>query len=440
MKKSLNKKNSPDKILVTAYSIILNVFKKKISTKKSKGSKAVKYATLSSSDKAKCNDLVQKVLRYTVYLDPLIQSKQRGRIRVELFCLLRLALTDILVREVRQETVLKKYSDLALLFERTKHSIDKLRYYIHLGFSEWKKNSIQPLFLFEKKLLKALLAQYSLESVKKVEKIFSKPPYIDVYIRNGVIRENLFKKIEGLSVSSCHFRFCQNVSLMETRGYRSGEWWVQSLSSSLPVKIAPIDFKGKYVLDVCCAPGGKSFQLADRGAILTSIDKSEKRLNLMKENLNRLKYDLDLLCMDVFEYKPRKLFDVILLDPPCSATGTLGKNPDLQFFNPLDKLEELLDIQRKMLELCSGWLTDNGFIIYSVCSLQKEEGENQISRFLKKYDRFSVVHPKKGFHLNKEGFEIHKEGGIRIMPFFEESIGGTEGFYFAYLQLKGKNS
>ncbi|MBR64530.1 MAG: hypothetical protein CML48_04065, partial [Rhodobacteraceae bacterium] len=152
MRKSLNKKNSQDKILITAYFIILNVFKKNISIRKSKASKAVKYSTLSSSDRAKCNDLVQNALRYTIYLDHLISSRKKGRIRVELLCLLRLALTDILVRNVRQETVLKKYSDLALLFERTKHSIDKLRYYIHLGFSEWNKNSLQPLFLFEKKL------------------------------------------------------------------------------------------------------------------------------------------------------------------------------------------------------------------------------------------------------------------------------------------------
>jgi 16S rRNA (cytosine967-C5)-methyltransferase len=208
----------------------------------------------------------------------------------------------------------------------------------------------------------------------------------------------------------------------------------------LPVKIAPMDFKGKYVLDVCCAPGGKSFQLADQGAILTSIDKSEKRLKLMKENLDRLKYDLELICTDVLQYKPKKLFDIILLDPPCTATGTLGKNPDLQFLNPLDKLEELLDTQKKMLDLCSGWLKDNGFIIYSVCSLQKEEGENQINLFLAKHDKFRAVKPKGGPHLYKDGFEIGKDRGIRIMPFFEERIGGTEGFYFAYLQLKGKNN
>ena len=440
MKKSLNKKNAQDKILITAYFITLNVFKKNISTRKSKASKDLQYSSFSSSDKAKCNDLVQNVLRCSVYLDPLISSRKKGRIRIELLCLLRLALTDILVRDLRQEKVLKKYSDLALSFERTKHSIDQLRYYIHLGFSEWKKKSLKPLFLFEKKLLKVLSGQYSLDSVKRVEKIFSKPPYIDTYIRNSARKENYFEQFKGSSVNVSHFRFAKNVSLTETKGYRSGDWWVQSLAASLPVKIAPLDFKGKYVLDACCAPGGKSFQLADQGAILTSIDKSEKRLKLMKENLGRLKYDLELICIDVMQYKPKKLFDIILLDPPCTATGTLGKNPDLQFLNPLDKLEELLDMQKKMLERCSGWLTDNGFIIYSVCSLLKEEGENQINGFLKKYDKFSAVHPKGGPHSYTEGFEVVEDKGIRIMPFFEESIGGTEGFYFAYLQLIGKNN
>ena len=90
-----------------------------------------------------------------------------------------------------------------------------------------------------------------------------------------------------------------------------------------------------------------------------------------------------------------------------------------------------------MLECCCSWLKDNGFIIYSVCSLQKEEGEGQIERFLKNNDRFSVVHPMEQCYLNKEGFEIHKESGIRIMPFFWEKIGGTEGFFISYLQSNG---
>ena len=150
---------------------------------------------------------------------------------------------------------------------------------------------------------------------------------------------------------------------MKTKGYCAGDWWVQSLAASLPVKIAPMALKEKIVLDVCCAPGGKSFQLADNGAILTSIDKSERRLKVMKENLHRLNYDLDLICTDVFEYQPKKLFDIILLDPPCTATGTIGKNPDLQFLNPLDKLEELSDIQQKMLTRCASWLQDDGYII-----------------------------------------------------------------------------
>ena len=144
--------------------------------------------------------------------------------------------------------------------------------------------------------------------------------------------------------------------------------------------------------------------------------------------------------MDIFDYEPKKLFDIILLDPPCTATGTIGKNPDLQFLNPLDKLDDLSDIQQRMLERCTNWLTDYGYIIYSVCSLLKEEGEDQISRFLRKNKKFCTVHPKKQRYLDQEGYEVHKDSGIRIMPFFEEGIGGTEGFYIAYLQLKGKSN
>ena len=440
MKKNTNKKNSTDRILVVAYFIVLNVFKRNISTRESKNSKAIKYSSLSNVDKAKCNDLVQKALRFAVYLDPWINRNKKGRLRVELFCLIRLALIDILVREVRQETVLKKYSDLAFSSERTKHGKDQLRFFINLGFSELKKKSLKPVFVFENKLRETLIEQHSLERVKRIENIFSKPSYMDLNIKKNVSKENYFGRVKGSSVDDSHFRLSQNVSLMQMRGYQSGDWWVQSFSASLPVKLAPMNFEGKTVLDVCCAPGGKSFQLADRGAILTSIDKSENRLSLMKNNLDRLKYDLDLICTDIFDYQPKKVFDIILIDPPCTATGTIGKNPDLQFLSPLDKLAELLDIQQKMLERCSRWLKNDGFIIYSVCSLLKEEGEEQIKIFLKNNKRFSVVNPRTQGRIDQEGFDIQIESGVRIMPFLEENIGGTEGFYIAYLQLKGKSS
>ncbi len=439
MERKLNRRKSRDKILGVAYTIVLNVFKRRISTRKTKTSKTFKYLSLNSSDKAKCNDLVQKVLRFTVYLDPWIDKNKKGRLRIELLCLIRLALIDTLIRNVKQETVLKKYSDLAASYERTRYSKDQLRYFIHLAYSQLEKKVLNPTFLFEKKLRKILIYQYCLEDVKKVEKIFSESPPIDLYFKKGASKNSYLKQFKGPSVDRSHLRLLQNVSLMETKGYREGDWWVQSLAASLPVKMAPTSYKGKAVLDVCCAPGGKSFQLADKGATLTSIDRSEKRLKFMRESLSRLNYDFDLIYMDVFDYKPKKMFDIILLDPPCTATGTIGKNPDLQFLDPLEKLGELIKIQQKMLECCSRWLTENGLMIYSVCSLLKEEGENQIKKFLCNNKSFIAVHPKKQDQLEQVGLEIQEDKGIRIMPFFEEKIGGTEGFYIAYLQVKGSS-
>ena len=182
--------------------------------------------------------------------------------------------------------------------------------------------------LFESEIRTVLLSQYSLEIIKRVEKIFSDSSPIDLSIKSSASEENYFKQLKGNSVTQSHFRLSQKTSLIKTKGYCAGDWWVQSLAASLPVKIAPMALKEKIVLDVCCAPGGKSFQLADNGAILTSIDKSEKRLRLMRESLSRLNFDFDVKYIDVFDYEPKKMFDIILLDPPCTATGTIGKNPD----------------------------------------------------------------------------------------------------------------
>ena len=228
MEKKLNNKTY-DKILTTAYFIVLNVFKKNVSTRQSMASKTVKYSSLSSSDKAKCNDLVKKVLRFTVYLDPWINRNKRGRLRTEIFCLVRLALVDILVRNVRQETVLKKYSELASFSERTKHSKDQLRYFIHLGYSVLKEKSFDPLFLFESKIRTVLLSRYSLDIIKRVENIFSESPPIDLSIKSSASKKNYFKQLKGNSVNRSHFRLSQKTSLIKTKGFYAGDWWVQSL-------------------------------------------------------------------------------------------------------------------------------------------------------------------------------------------------------------------
>ena len=134
--------------------------------------------------------------------------------------------------------MLKKYSDLAASYERTKYSKDQLRYLIHLAYSNLENKELTPIFLFEKKLRKVLLDQYCLEKVTKVEKIFSKPPQIDLYLKKRVSERSYFKQIKGFSVDLSHFRFSQNMSLKNTKGYLEGEWWVQSLAASLPVTVS----------------------------------------------------------------------------------------------------------------------------------------------------------------------------------------------------------
>ena len=126
-----------------------------------------------------------------------INKNKKGRLRIELFCLVRLALIDILIRNVRQEIVLKKYSDLAFSRERTRYSKDQLRYLIHLAYSELDNKNLNPIFLFEQKLRKTLLKQYSLEDVKKVEKIFSEPPPLDLSMKNGASKKPYFKQLKG---------------------------------------------------------------------------------------------------------------------------------------------------------------------------------------------------------------------------------------------------
>lgn len=203
--------------------------------------------------------------------------------------------------------------------------------------------------------------------------------------------------------------------------------WVQDYASHLPVTLLG-DITDKHVFDLCAAPGGKTMQLASKGAKVTAVDISSSRLKRLNENVERtgLSDNVTTVCADLLKWNPEVQADIVVLDAPCSATGTLRRHPDLPYIRTLKDVKSLVALQYDLLNRTKKWVKDGGVLLYCTCSLQKDEGEHQIDRFLKSNLQFERV------KIDSYPDGQTAEGDIRLLP----SYGDMDGFFIALLRKK----
>ncbi|NTU76344.1 MAG: methyltransferase domain-containing protein [Alphaproteobacteria bacterium] len=218
----------------------------------------------------------------------------------------------------------------------------------------------------------------------------------------------------------------------ELAGFAEGNWWVQDAAAALPVKLLG-DVGGKSVIDLCAAPGGKTMQLAAQGARVTAIDRSAKRLQRLKDNLARLKLDAEIVCCDAAKYAPPEKAAYVLLDAPCSATGTIRRHPDVQRLKTPEDVTRMAALQKQLLERATDEiLAPGGTLVYAVCSLQPEEAEQQIDALLESRPalRRLPIEPEESGGLKDF---ITPAGDLRCLPCFWPEYGGIDGFFAARL-------
>lgn len=214
-------------------------------------------------------------------------------------------------------------------------------------------------------------------------------------------------------------------------GYDSGDWWVQDAAAAVPVK-ALGDVTGLKVVDLCAAPGGKAMQLAAGGADVTAVDMSERRMARVAENLTRVGQKARTVTSDAFAFTETG-FDAVLLDAPCSATGTIRRHPDLPYAKDGSEFAALIDQQETMIDHALTLLNPGGRLVFCTCSLLPDEGEVQVEEALARY-RGLTVHPEA---LDLPGIDpnwITPEGGLRLRPDYWSDQGGMDGFYVAVLR------
>ncbi|KNX41840.1 Ribosomal RNA small subunit methyltransferase B [Roseovarius tolerans] len=231
-----------------------------------------------------------------------------------------------------------------------------------------------------------------------------------------------------LPTGSVRLREAGQVSALP--GYESGDWWVQDAAAALPVQV--LDPRpGERVLDLCAAPGGKTLQLAARGAQVTALDISERRMARVAENLARTGLTAECVVGDALEHAG--VYDAVLLDAPCSATGTIRRHPDLPYAKDGSEFGALIGIQAAMIDHALGLLAPGGRLVFCTCSLLPDEGECQVEEALARHAGLTADRAA----LDRPGIApewITEEGGLRLRPDYWPDLGGMDGFYMACLQ------
>lgn len=273
---------------------------------------------------------------------------------------------------------------------------------------------------------------YGEQVSRAIAEVQQKEPPLDITVKD--VPDLWAKKLDGKVVGGQTIR-CppgRGGTIESLPGYEQGAWWVQDVAATLPARLlGPL--QGRHVVDLCAAPGGKTAQLASAGAKVTSIEASEKRAERLRENLQRLKLDAEVIIADALEWRAPTPAVLALLDAPCTATGTIRRHPDIAWQKTPDDVARMAELQEKLIRTTIDMLVPGGILIYAVCSLQPEEGEGLIEKVLKAGLPLARV-PIAKEELFGLPVDVTDKGEVRTLPSHLADQGGMDGFFIARLQ------
>jgi len=277
-------------------------------------------------------------------------------------------------------------------------------------------------------LRKPLIADYGKPAVVAMEAAHTAGAPLDLTPKDAE-SEALARKLGGEVLPTGSVRLQDAGQVTALPGFETGDWWVQDAAAALPVKLLAPQ-KGEAVLDLCAAPGGKTMQIAATGADVTALDLSKARMARVEENLKRTQLDARLEVGDALTWDGGP-YDAILLDAPCTATGTIRRHPDLPYAKDGSDFPKLFQLQERMIDHALSLLKPGGRMVFCTCSLLVDEGEIQAEDALKRHPDLHIERPA------LDGIEpdwITSEGGLRLRPDFWAERGGMDGFYMAVLR------
>jgi 16S rRNA (cytosine967-C5)-methyltransferase len=261
------------------------------------------------------------------------------------------------------------------------------------------------------------------EVAEAAARSLAEEPATDLTLRDASETARWAEELGGVSLLPGHVRVRRKGALTEWPGFAEGAWWVQDLAASLPVRLMGAQ-PGERILDLCAAPGGKTMQLAALGADVTAVDVADARLERVRENLARTGLSANLVVGDALRWEPGVLYDRILLDAPCSATGIFRRHPDVLHLKGARDLTPLTLLQAALLRRAANWLKPGGTLVYATCSLDQREGERIAERVVATLPRAPFETAELPLGLAPTG-----EGWLRTLPGMLEAEGGLDGFF-----------
>jgi 16S rRNA (cytosine967-C5)-methyltransferase len=280
-------------------------------------------------------------------------------------------------------------------------------------------------------LLERWVAHYGEATARAIATAHTQEPALDLTVKNDP--ETWAATLSGRALATGSVRTVASGPVSQLPGFETGEWWVQDAAAALPARLLG-DVRGKTVADLCAAPGGKTAQLAQAGARVTAVDRSGARLARLRQNLTRLKLDAEIVEADAALWQGGP-FDAVLVDAPCSSTGTVRRHPDIPWLKSETDLVKLAALQSRLLDHAMTLVKPGGTLVYCTCSLEREEGEDRIAALLA---RNPGLHrsPIRADEVGGQTDFLTAEGALRTLPCHwpsaaEPRMGGLDGFYAA---------
>ncbi|MCC5990893.1 MAG: methyltransferase domain-containing protein [Rhodobacteraceae bacterium] len=417
-----------------ALDLIAGVIEARRSLSDARSTPPESLAALPPAGRARAQRLAQEAFRQTGRADHLLRRNLRKPPPERVRWVLRLAAIEMLAQGAPAHGVINDAVSLTRNWAKAPKLTGLvnavLRKLAQHGAQDWADTPIPRLPDW---LRGSLQNAYGAQATLAIEAAHQRPAPLDLSLRD----KNPPAGLGGVMLPTGSLRLDQWGQISALPGYDSGAWWVQDAAAALPARLlAPK--RGERVLDICAAPGGKTLQLAAKGADVTALDISGPRLARLGDNLARTGLSARMVQADALTWQPDAPFDAVLLDAPCSATGTLRRHPELPFLRSREDVKALVALQAQMLDRvldpAAGILRAGGRVVYCTCSLLPSEGEDQIRAALARHLGVDVV-PATLPGLPEDWRSL--DGGIRTRPDFWPDLGGLDGFYIALMQHSG---
>ena len=430
--KFINSKNISSRYLI--HQILDGVFINRRTEPQTLNYLEKKQVFFEEKDIAQAERITSFIFGHLESIDRKILKFLKKKTNTSVLNIFRIVVSEIALNEAPNYALVNSAVDLARISIKTKYFLGLINSVSRKLVAMYQEKELEFNSNLESTLKSYLTKNYSKEIADNIERIYTLNNTIDISIKNLEEIEFWKKKLEAKILPTGSLRIKKDVKLTNLNGFNEGKWWVQDISSSIPIKLLG-DLKEKEVLDLFSAPGGKAMQLISLGANVTCLDKSSIRIKMLKENLSRMKMKSEIIKTDFYSFKTKKKFDVVVIDAPCSSTGTIRKNKEIQYLFPEKRLNNLIQIQKDSLNAAKKFVKDNGVILYCNCSLFFSEGENQIFDFVEKnkdwcFEKISIK------NKDIEQDWLNKFGFLRLRPDHLFDLGGMDGFFAAILKKK----